>query len=60
MENIKWLIQEIENADRLDLSPAEVAKAKVMLKAELLALTEIVNKTLGDSIVGIKAWLLTP
>ena len=55
MENIKWLIQEIENADRLDLSPAEVAKAKVMLKAELLALTEIVNKTLGDSIVGIKA-----
>ena len=46
MENIKMLVQEIENAERLDLSIAEVTEAKKQLQLAFAELAFIVAQTL--------------
>ena len=46
MEKIQVLVQEIENAERLDLSIAEITEAKKMLQLEFAKLAFIVAQTL--------------
>ena len=46
MNQIKVLVQEIENAERLGLSIAEITEAKKMLQLEFAKLAFIVAQTL--------------
>ena len=46
MEKIQVLVQEIENAERLDLSIAQITEAKKMLQLEFAKLAFIVDRTL--------------
>jgi hypothetical protein len=46
MEKIQVLVQEIENAERLDLSIAQITEAKKILQIEFAKLAFIVDRTL--------------
>jgi hypothetical protein len=46
MDQIKVLVQEIENAERLGLSIAEVTEAKKLLKIEFAKIAFIVDQAL--------------